>query len=95
VGCTLVWMSHPKYSCLVELGMVPSWGWSDAATAINSVISTNVQGTSSDGSVIEKRSRLYRQLSELRELQSTGLLTEDEYKTEKDSIMKFLTQLKS
>ena len=71
---------------------------SDAATAITSVISTNVQGassTNSDNSVIERRSRLYRQLNELRELQSTGVLTGDEYKTEKDSIMKLLAQLKS
>ena len=73
---------------------------SDAATAIKSVISTNTQGASpptnsNSSSVIERRSTLYRQLSELRELQNTGVLTDDEYKAEKDSIMKLLMQLKS
>ena len=96
-------MSLPKHPCLVELGVIPhkriqknevAQALSDAATAITSAISTNVQwasSTNSDSYVIERRSRLYRQLSELWELQSISLLTEDEYKIEKDSIMKLLT----
>ena len=70
---------------------------SEVVTAFKGVVSPNMQASSSSvssSSVIESRSMLYKQLSELRELQNVGVLTTDEYQPEKDSIMKLLLQLK-
>ena len=73
---------------------------SEAATALSAAFSPGNQraGTESKCTgglgIIESRSRLYKQLSELHELQNIGVLTEDEYQLEKDAIMKILKQLK-
>ena len=49
----------------------------------------------SPAKLIENRSKCYRQLTELNNLKSTGVLTEDEYQTEKDAIMATLKTLVS
>ena len=49
----------------------------------------------SPAKVIESRSKLYKQLSELQNLESSGVLTDEEYKSEKESIMNLLRQLKT
>ena len=76
----------------------------DAATALTSALSpkqipasdsNKVSTQQSPAKVIENRSRLYKQLSELCQLHKEGVLTEDEYKIEKDSIMQLLQQLKN
>ncbi len=43
--------------------------------------------------LIENRSKCYKQLSELNNLRSAGVLTEDEYHSEKDAIMATLKSL--
>ena len=45
-------------------------------------------------SMIDSCSKCYKQLSELNNLKSTGVITEDEYLKEKGAIMKVLKQLK-
>ena len=73
----------------------------DAATALTNVLSpkqtpssdSNKVSSSSPAKVIENRSILYKQLNELRELYKGGILTEDEYKSEKGSIMELLRNL--
>ena len=49
----------------------------------------------SPAKVIESRSKLYKQLGELQNLESSGVLTDEEYKSEKESIMNLLQQLKT
>ena len=44
--------------------------------------------------VIENRSKCYKQLIELSNLKSTGVLSVSEYETEKESVMKTLQHLK-
>ena len=69
----------------------------DAATTIASALSPRAPpvapstGTS-PGRLIEHRSKLYKQLSELKNLYSTGILTEQQYETEKNSILNLLGQ---
>ena len=43
--------------------------------------------------LIENRSKCYRQLSELNSLRSAGVLSDSEYKSEKDCVMETLRQL--
>ena len=50
-------------------------------------------GVGSPANLIESRSKLYKLLSELQTLRSSGVLTEEEYKAEKDVIMELLKQL--
>ena len=69
----------------------------DAVTAITSALSprlgssstVSVMGTASPVKVIESQSKLYKQLIELQNIESSGVLTE-EYRTEKESIMNLL-----
>ena len=42
-------------------------------------------GTASPVKVIESQSKLFKQLIELQNLESSGLLTDEEYRTEKES----------
>ena len=67
----------------------------EAATAITSALSPRVAGASvgSPAKLIESRSKLYKQLSELQSLRSSGVLTDEEYKAEKEVIMELLKQL--
>ena len=44
--------------------------------------------------VIENRSKLYKQLSDLQSLRSNGVLLDDEYESERESIMELLKKLK-
>lgn len=76
----------------------------DVATAFASALSPRVAtssmipsmgSTSSPAKVIESRSKLYKQLTDLQNLLNMGILTDDEYKEEKDSIMNLLHQLKA
>ena len=73
----------------------------EAATAITSALSSKPtplpsSGTStSPAKLIESRSKLYKQLSELQNLRTTGILTESEYCTEKATIMELLRKLKA
>ena len=68
------------------------------ATAITAALSPKhspaVGIAGSPAKVIEGRSKLYKQLSELQNLRSIGILSEDEYITEKESIMDLLKKLK-
>ena len=50
-------------------------------------------GVSSPAKLIENRSKLYKQLSELKNLKGCGVLSDAEYATEKASIMVLLKQL--
>ena len=74
----------------------------DAVTAIASALSPRLGSSgvvsgmgTSPAKVIESRSKLYKQLSELQNLESSGVLTDEEYKSEKESIMNLLQQLKT
>ena len=72
----------------------------EAANAITSSLSprsTTSPAASTCGSpskLIEDRSKLYKQLSELHNLKSANILTEQEYVMEKDTIMELLRKLK-
>ena len=50
--------------------------------------------SSSPAKMIDSRAKLYKQLSELQNLRSTGILTDAEYATEKETIMDLLKKLK-
>lgn len=79
----------------------------DAATAITSALkspqepSLSTTPRSSSGYIssptklIENRSKVYKQLSELKGLKSAGVLNDEEYTTEKATIMDLLKQLGS
>lgn len=54
-----------------------------------------VASGASPAKVLENRSKLYKQLGELQNLQSMGVLNDDEYQTEKKPIMGLLHQLKT
>ena len=45
--------------------------------------------------VIENRSRCYKQLTELKNLQVNGILTSEEYASEREAVMASLKSLKS
>ena len=49
---------------------------------------------SSPGKFIENQSKLYKQLSELKNLKGCGVLDDDEYVAEEATIMDLLMQLK-
>ena len=71
----------------------------DAATTIASALSPRVPPAhSSTGTsparAIDQRSKLYKQLGELRNLHGSGILTE-EYATEKECILGLLHQLRA
>ena len=76
--------------------------FTDAACAISNALSprlSNVPGkgsnlnTSSPMKVIESRSKLYKQLGELKNLVTIGVLSEEEYKSEKETIMDLLEKI--
>ena len=76
----------------------------DAATAITSALkppqesslsTTPRSSITSPAKLIENRSKLYKQLSELKVLKSSGVLNDEEYTTEKATIMNLLKQLGS
>lgn len=71
---------------------------SEVATTLTQALSRAPAGqagsTSSPARLIDSRSKLYKQLSELQNLKSAGILTESEYTAEKGTIMDLLTQLK-
>lgn len=71
----------------------------ELATAITAALSPKhspaVGIAGSPAKVIEGRSKLYKQLSELQNLRSSGILSEEEYVTEKESIMDLLKKLKA
>lgn len=73
----------------------------EAATAISSALSPKPTSSPTSGlgtspaKLIESRSKLYKQLSELQNLRSMGVLTEAEYCSEKESIMELLKKLKT
>lgn len=73
--------------------------FTEAAAAISSALSpqtpVSASGTCSPAKVIDSRSKLYKQLSDLQNLRSTGVLSQDEYLLEKESIMDLLTKLKT
>ena len=79
---------------------------SEAATAITCALtqsSSAAKGTpahgastsSSPAKMIDSRAKLYKQLSELQNLKSMGILTDAEYAMEKETIMDLLKKLKS
>ena len=76
--------------------------FAEAASAITSALTgttksappTPSTSTSSPAKLIDSRSKLYKQLTELQNLKSAGILTETEYATEKETIMDLLKQLK-
>ena len=76
--------------------------FTEAAAAFSSALSPKTPvslcssgaGTS-PARVIDSRSKLYKQLSDLQNLKSSGVLSEDEYLLEKESIMDLLTKLKA
>ena len=68
----------------------------DIATALNPKPIPNVgtnQLLNSPAKIIESRSKCYRQLSELRNLVESGLLSNEEYQIERDAIMNTLKKL--
>ena len=68
----------------------------DAASAISSAFSPKTVpslNTGSPAKLIESRSKLYKQLSELQNLKSMGVLTDTEYIEEKETIMGLLGKL--
>ena len=99
-------MTLPKHPCLHELGVVRHSRKERKMKSLRHCLRllqhlkccitkhAGILSSVSSSSVIESRSTLYKQLSELRELQNVGALTADEYQAEKDSIMKLLLQPK-
>ena len=73
--------------------------FAEAASAIKSALCSTPTSKASQPSshsparVIESRSKLYKQLTELQNLKSAGVLDDVEYKTEKETIMNLLKQL--
>lgn len=72
----------------------------EAASAITSVLSASPvcskasqPSSNSPAKLIESRSKLYKQLAELQNLKSVGVLNDSEYSTEKDTILDLLRQL--
>jgi len=73
----------------------------DAASAITSAVmgkprdvtSLTKSSNGSPAKLIENRSKLYKQLSDLKNLKDAGVLSDDEYYEEKEAIMDFLKQL--
>ena len=71
----------------------------DAATSVASAFAkpalvSPVSG-GSPARVIDQRSKLYKQLGELNNLHKTGVLSEQEYETEKQSIVSLLHNLRA
>lgn len=72
-----------------------------AAVAISSTLSPRSSLPSSQptgtspAKLIDSRSKCYKQLSELNSLKASGILTEDEYAEEKESVMSLLRKLKA
>ena len=64
------------------------------SSALSPLTSTGLGHSEGTTSIIDLRSKCYKQLSELNNLKSTGVITEDEYLKEKGAIMKVLEQLK-
>ena len=64
----------------------------EVATAIASALSPH---GSSPAKLIEGRSKCYKQLSELNNLKASGIISNEEYLTEKESIMAILNTLKT
>ena len=70
----------------------------DIASALNPrAIPANAMGTNqllnSPAKTIDSRSKCYRQLSELKNLVESGLLSNEEYRIERDAIMNTLKKL--
>ena len=72
----------------------------EAATAITSALSSSVNtgqspshSISSPTQLIESQSKLYKQLTELHNLTSMGIMSGVEYTSEKETIMDLLKQL--
>jgi len=55
---------------------------------------TSASGSTAASTVIEDRSKLYKQLTELHNLRSTDILTEEEYIVEKETFMGLPKKLK-
>lgn len=53
----------------------------------------NTQVQLSPSKVIDRRSKIYKQLSELKNLKEHGILTDKEYTNEKESIMILLKEI--
>ena len=76
-------------------GSATAQALSQAATAITCALTSSpaakgapgpvVSTSSSPAKMIDSRAKLYKQLSELQNLKSMGILTETEYATEKQS----------
>ena len=72
-----------------------------AAVAISSTLSPRSSLPSSQptgtspAKLIDSRSKCYKQLSDLNSLKASGILTEDEYAEEKESVMSLLRKLKA
>ena len=68
----------------------------NAATTIASALSPAVPSkASSPARVIDHRSKLYKQLSELRNLHTSGILTDGQYENEKECILELLQELRA
>ena len=67
---------------------------SAVTSATKSASSPANASTSSPAKLIDSRSKLYKQLTELQSLKSAGILTETEYDNEKGTIMDLLNQLR-
>ena len=71
----------------------------DAASAITCALTKTAQSpgpslsVTSPAKLIEGRSKLYKQLSELQNLKSMGVLSDNEYLTEKETIMELLKNM--
>lgn len=67
-----------------------------SALTSNTPSATTVAGRVGDSpaKVIESRSKCYRQLAELKNLMESGLLSEEEYTSERQAIMDTLHKLK-
>ena len=68
----------------------------DAAKAFTSSLSGRATSSRCSGpsELIEDRSKLYKQLSELHNLKTANVLSQDEYEAEKETIMELLKKLK-
>lgn len=104
VGGQHVSMEEATTPCLIELVVEikdiqspVAQALTEAATVLTSALTPKLpaaRSRSSPAKLIENRSSLYKQLSELQALKGAGILTEEEDTGEKAAIMDMLRQLK-
>ena len=64
-----------------------------ASQAITSVLTPKLTADGSPGKLIDNQSKCYKQLGELKNLKTSGVLSQEEYEVEKQAVMDILKKL--